>query len=81
MAGSNPPRIDFQNVTITRGDKMFDRSRSRRRRRKLMSHLGPNGSGKSSLTKAITRECYPRYSGTARARIAAGTAGTYSVSA
>src|SRR5690348_17876555 len=25
--------------------------------------LGPNGSGKSTLIKAITRECYPRYTG------------------
>ena len=64
MSGSNPPLLDFQNVTITRGDKVaLDRITLSIDAGEHVAILGPNGSGKSSLIKAITRECYPRFTG------------------
>jgi len=66
MSGANPPLLDFQNVTITRGDASkvaLDRITLTIDAGEHVAIVGPNGSGKSSLIKAITRECYPRYTG------------------
>ena len=58
------PLIDFQNVTLYRGDKIaLDEITLSIDSGEHVAILGPNGSGKSSLIKAITRECYPRYNG------------------
>ena len=58
------PLIDFQNVTLYRGDKIaLDGITLSIDSGEHVAILGPNGSGKSSLIKAITRECYPRYNG------------------
>jgi iron complex transport system ATP-binding protein len=62
MAG--PPLLEFCNVTICRGQNIaLDRISFSVAQGEHVAILGPNGSGKSSLIKAITRECYPRYSG------------------
>jgi len=59
-----PPLIEFQNVTVHRGDKVaLDGITLSIDAGEHVAILGPNGSGKSSLIKTITRECYPRYSG------------------
>ena len=59
-----PPLIEFQNVTVYRGDKVaLDGITLSIGAGEHVAVLGPNGSGKSSLIKTITRECYPRYSG------------------
>src|SRR5258708_6141669 len=64
MPHSDPPLIDFQNVTIYRGDKIaLDGITLSIDAGEHVAILGPNGSGKSSMIKAITRECYPRYIG------------------
>src|SRR5262249_14248361 len=57
---AQPPLIEFQNVSVMRGDKVALSDVSL----KLgigehIAILGPNGCGKSTLIKAITRECYP----------------------
>src|ERR1043165_6077629 len=58
-----PPLIEFQNLTVCRGEKVaLDRINLSINAGEHVAILGPNGSGKSSLIKAITRECYPRYS-------------------
>jgi iron complex transport system ATP-binding protein len=58
-----PPLIEFQNVTVYRGDKVaLDGITLSIGAGEHVAVLGPNGSGKSSLIKTITRECYPRYS-------------------
>jgi iron complex transport system ATP-binding protein len=60
----SPPLIEFQNVTVHRGDKVaLDSVTLSIAEGEHVAILGPNGSGKSTLIKAITRECYPRYSG------------------
>jgi iron complex transport system ATP-binding protein len=59
-----PPLIEFQNLTVCRGEKVaLDRITLSIDAGEHVAILGPNGSGKSSLIKTITRECYPRYSG------------------
>jgi iron complex transport system ATP-binding protein len=54
------PLIDFQNVTIQRGERtVLDRITLSISAGEHAAILGPNGSGKSSLIKAISRELYP----------------------
>jgi iron complex transport system ATP-binding protein len=54
------PLIDFQNVTIKRGDRVvLDSITLSIAAREHAAILGPNGSGKSSLIKAVSRELYP----------------------
>ncbi len=55
------PLIDFQNVTIQRGDRVvLDSVTLAIAQGEHVAILGPNGSGKSTLIKAIARELYPR---------------------
>ena len=55
-----PLLLDFQNLTVARGDKRVLRGFSLQvRRGEHVALLGPNGSGKSTLVKLITCELYP----------------------
>jgi iron complex transport system ATP-binding protein len=55
------PLIQFQNVTIQRGERVvLDGINLTVAQCEHVAILGPNGSGKSSLIKAISRELYPR---------------------
>jgi iron complex transport system ATP-binding protein len=61
LTGS-PPLIELKNVTLMRGDRMaLDALSLSIGVGEHVAIIGPNGSGKSSLIKAITRECWPRY--------------------
>lgn len=56
----SPLLLDFQHLTVPRGDRYVLRDFSLQiRRGEHVALLGPNGSGKSTLIKAITREIYP----------------------
>jgi len=58
---SDVPLIDFQNVTIQRGDRIvIDGVTLTIAQGEHIAILGPNGSGKSTLIKVISRELYPR---------------------
>lgn len=55
------PLIQFENVTIQRGDRIvLDQVSLSIAQGEHVAILGPNGSGKSTLIKAISRELYPR---------------------
>jgi iron complex transport system ATP-binding protein len=57
-----PALIDFQNVSVCRGDKLaLDHLTLEIGLGEHVAILGPNGCGKSTLIKTITRECYPLY--------------------
>jgi iron complex transport system ATP-binding protein len=56
----SPLLIDFQNLTVARGDRRVLRGFSLQvRSGEHIALLGPNGSGKSTLVKLITCELYP----------------------
>jgi iron complex transport system ATP-binding protein len=55
-----PALIDFQNISVRRGDKLaLNNLTLRISEKEHVAILGPNGCGKSTLIKTITRECYP----------------------
>jgi len=55
------PLIDFQNVTVQRGERVvLDGVTLSIAHGEHVAILGPNGSGKSTLIKLISRELYPR---------------------
>jgi iron complex transport system ATP-binding protein len=59
-----PPLLEFDRVTVFRGDKKVLNSLSVTiREGENIAILGPNGAGKSSFIKTITREFYPVESG------------------
>src|ERR1700757_123818 len=56
----NPPLIQFENVSIQRGDRVvLDSISLSIAQGEHVAIIGPNGSGKSSLIKVISRELYP----------------------
>jgi iron complex transport system ATP-binding protein len=58
---SIPPLLDFQSVTVQRGDAVvLDSLTLAIAQGEHIAILGPNGSGKSTLIKLISRELYPR---------------------
>lgn len=60
MRSSPTLLIDFQHVTVARGDRRVLRDFNLQvRRGEHIALLGPNGSGKSTLIKLITCELYP----------------------
>lgn len=60
MPSSSPLLLDFQNITVTRGEKRVLRGFNLQvRAGEHIAILGPNGSGKSTLVKLMTCELYP----------------------
>src|SRR5580704_17273353 len=60
LAAMTPALIDFQNISVVRGDKRaLNNLTLRISQKEHVAILGPNGCGKSTLIKTITRECYP----------------------
>src|ERR1700750_202217 len=58
----DPALIDFQHVTVMRGETLaLDDVSIRIGAGEHVAIIGPNGCGKSTFIKAITRECYPLY--------------------
>ena len=56
----NPPLIEFENVSIQRGDRVvLDSISLSIAQSEHVAILGPNGSGKSTFIKVISRELYP----------------------
>jgi iron complex transport system ATP-binding protein len=56
-----PALIDFQHVTVMRGETLaLDDVSLRIGAGEHVAIIGPNGCGKSTFIKAITRECYPQ---------------------
>lgn len=71
--------LDYENVTIYRGDRVaLDRITFRLSVGEHLAILGPNGSGKSTLIKTMTRECYP-YRGPHASRLRILNRDTWSV--
>ena len=65
-----PALIDFQNISVVRGNKLaLNNVTLRISQKEHVAILGPNGCGKSTLIKTITRECYPLYSPDSRITI------------
>jgi iron complex transport system ATP-binding protein len=57
---TNPPLIEFERVTVMRGDTVaLDDVSLEIGAGEHVAIIGPNGCGKSTFIKAITRECYP----------------------
>jgi len=57
---TQPPLIEFQNVSVMRGNSLALAEVSLKFGvGEHIAILGPNGCGKSTLIKVITRECYP----------------------
>lgn len=55
-----PPLIEFERVTVMRGETVaLDDISLRIGAGEHVAIIGPNGCGKSTFIKAITRECYP----------------------
>src|SRR5579862_23082 len=55
-----PPLIEFERVTVMRGDTVaLDDISLRIGAGEHVAIIGPNGCGKSTLIKTIMRECYP----------------------
>src|SRR5579863_3410995 len=55
-----PPLIEFERVTVMRGDTLaLDDVSLKIGAGEHVAIIGPNGCGKSTFIKAITRECYP----------------------
>src|SRR3989441_10991533 len=63
MTASAPPLLSLKHVTVLRGTReqrpALDDVTLQIGAGEHVCILGPNGCGKSTLTKAITRECYP----------------------
>jgi iron complex transport system ATP-binding protein len=58
---SDVPLLDFQNVTVERGERVaLDCVTLSIAQGEHAAILGPNGSGKSTLIKVMSRELYPR---------------------